>query len=214
MGNNLCSLLVFLLLLASAFLQAGNQPIVIPIQNPSFEQFTAPLTHIDPCGLEERTLVNFPAWKFVAAPGSGGAGGLLKPNGESTNTKPNGCNVPLPPDGQMVAFAQSTTISQDLGSSPSVDGVYTLTFYVANYFYWYGSAYSASIVISKTHGSYGDTVHLCSTSGYAMGDFTKVTMTCPNQRFYGDLTISLSAPAGPPNWPVLFDDVTLEFTPQ
>ena len=190
-------------------LRPGGQPIVIPIQNPSFEQLTEPLTYSDYCGLEERVTAKIPAWKFAVAPGSGGAGGLLQPNGEKPAIQSNGCNVPLPPDGQTVAFAQDTTISQIVRVPDLLagSGIYTLKFYAASYFYWYSGEYTVSLSLSSI--DYGHP--LCSVSGHPTGDFTQITLVCPiNHHYAGDLTIVLYGKG----WPVLFDDVSLTFTQQ
>jgi hypothetical protein len=183
--------------------QQTPQPVVVPIENPSFEQFTAPLAYADPCGLEERTVADIPAWTFTVVPGSGGAGGLLQPNGESLAARP--CNIPFAPDGGTVAFAQNTTISQSVQVPQQPSGLYTLKFFVASYFYWYPGEYTASLSLSTFYES-----PLCSISGHPVGDFKQIVLTCPvRDKLPGTMTVSLFGKG----WPVLFDDVSLTFTP-
>lgn len=189
--------------------KAQGQAINIPIQNPSFEQLTGPLATVDPCGLEERSVANIPGWKFVTVPGSGGAGGLLKPNGEVTPPPSNGCNVPIPPNGQIVAFAQDTTILQTVRVPEFLtgSGVYTLKFFVASYFYWYPGQYTASASLSSFYEQ-----PLCEASAHPIGDFTQVTLICPaNHHYAADMTIALHGKG----WASLFaGPVSLTFTRQ
>lgn len=183
---------------------ADAQSVAIPIQNPSFEQITVPLTSMSPCGPVERDVDNIPSWKFVVAPGSGGAGGLLQPNGADVVDV---CNVPLAPDGKTIAFAQNTTISQTVQLPAQPVGVYVLKFWVANYFYWYAGRYTVSLGLTTVSDG-----PLCSNSGHPVGDFTQMTLTCPVRDYpAATMTVSLSSDN---NWPTLFDNVSLTFTPE
>jgi len=156
--------------------------VVVPIQNPSFEQSTG--------------------WKF-------GSGSRIE-------------------SGHALA-GYGSWFSQDLGVSPSAiqalpnkphyhtEGVYALKFSVANYFPNYPGYYEAKI-------SFG-TQELCETTGWGMRTFTQVTLTCPSP---GYLIVDKALPAGgavqgqqnltitfsAAGWTLLFDDVSLEFTPQ
>lgn len=179
-----------LLLFAAIFLQA--QPVSIPIRNPSFEEhLTSTSDASDTCG---RTYYNIPGWKFSA--------------GSVTQVStPKTCDIETPPDGSSVAFAGwGSTISQDVGPAIHGDGVYTLKFYVADYFYWYMGTYKAALLLGNAE--------FCSTSGYAMGDFTQITLVCPDQRLgAGELKIRFTG-TNLNGFPVVFDKVSLEFTPQ
>lgn len=185
-------LLAITVALASLLMQGGGQPIVVPIQNPSFEEHGTPTTSdgFQHCG---QVYYNIPGWHFSAG-------------GVTQVATPKTCDIATPPDGSSVANAGwGSTISQDVGPALHGDGVYTLKFYVADYFYWYMGTYKASLFL----GPY----EICSTSGYAMGDFTQVTLVCPDQRLgAGRLKIVF---AGTNGFPVVFDDVSpLLFTPE
>lgn len=176
--------------LAGLLLQGGEPaPIVVPIQNPSFEDhLTSTSDGFYHCG---QIYYNIPGWHFSAG-------------GTTQISTPKTCDIATPPDGSSVAFAGwGTTISQDVGPALPGDGVYTLKFYVADYFYWYMGTYKASLFLG--------TYEICSTSGYAMGDFTQITMICPDQRLgAGRLKIVF---AGTDGFPVVFDNVSLTFRP-
>lgn len=165
----------------------SKQTVVVPIQNPSFEQ-----------GAE--------GWKF------GTNSGTMQSNG-----------VPVAFAGYGGAF------SQDLGVSPSqlqampnkpgyhVEGVYALKFSVASYFPSYPGYYEAKI-------SFG-TQELCETTGWGMRTSKEITLVCPSP---GYLIVDKALPAGGPaqgsnnlaitfsvnGWTLLFDDVSLNFTPE
>lgn len=185
--------------------QQSLQPVTLPVQNPSFEQFNDTLAYADPCGMEERNVSRIAGWKFVVTPGSGGAGGLIQPNG--VNVVDVCGPIPPPPDGQTAAFAQNTTISQTLQIPAEPVGVYVLKFWVANYFYWYSGNYTVSLILSSVPDG-----ALCSNSGHPVGEWTQMILTCPVRDHYAStMTLSL---ASNNNWPMLFDDVQLTFTPE
>lgn len=143
----------------------------VAVQNQSFEQ-AAPLKP-DGCG---PWMNGIPGWTSTLLVPGGGVG-IFQP------TNPNPCEISAPPDGKTVAYLFHAAISQDLGPAQT-NGIYVLKFSVANRFYWYSSQYSASLAVGP--------IQLCSTSGYAAGDFTEITLTCPTQRIYGDLTLTIS----------------------
>lgn len=166
----------------------------IPIQNHSFE---APvnLTTTNSCG---QSSTHVPNWTIQQQP-SGGSGTIA-------------WTCEIPPDGKQVLYLANATASQDLGI-PLKDGGYnyTLRFWVADWFYWYPGKYKASFMTGVTE--------LCSTDGYAIGDFAEITLTCPVPYYIshyngfsfppGNIVVSFSASG----WPVLFDNVSLTFTP-
>lgn len=170
---------IAILLLASTI--NGQQPVVVPIQNPSFDSYVG--------------------WKF-------GPGSRIE-------------------SGRAIA-GYGSWLSQDLGVSPAhlqalanhnyhAEGVYALKFSVANYFPNYPGYYEAKI-------SFG-TQELCETTGWGTRNFTQVTLVCPSP---GYLIVDKALPGGGPvqgqqnlaitfsaqGWTLLFDDVSLEFTPQ
>jgi|SRR6266850_8248020 len=204
-------LLIFALLFA---LPVQNDPVIVLVQNPSFEPAsTLPGYPADSCGLRGPTVQG---WNL------GSGSGVFQP------ANPNSCGIALPPDGSTVALAgYGSTFSQVLSTTPSElqqlrpgyykEGVYTLKFYVANYFPSYPGYYEAKI-------SFG-TQELCDTSGWGTRTFTQITLVCPGPSY---LVANKSLPDGGPaqgssnlaitfsalGWTVLFDDVSLEFTPQ
>lgn len=183
-----------LFILAAIFLQA--QPVSIPIQNPSFEA-PANLPNNNQCG--SYTLTPPLGWQFSRTD-SGSDSGVVQWTCETL------------PEGRMTAFLNHGTLSQDLGVPPQF-GTYAMKFFVANWFYAYPAKYSASLSIG--------TNPVCSTSGYALGDFTEVTLVCPVSNYIsvyhrlgfspGNLFVSVSASG--PGWPLLFDDISLTFVP-
>ena len=189
--------------------QTVNQPIVIPIQNPSFELPSRILLTTDTCGLDERGIVQ--DWQLAVEPNSGGTGGVLQPDS---------CSIPTPPDGKTVAFLQAATITQDLGVSASEvqagpwDGVYVMKFSVYNYYHGYPGYYEARILLGENE--------LCSTDGWGLKTWTTISLSCPAPDYIvfaqwpngntfdpnAHLVISLSSDG----WPVMFDAVSLTFT--
>ena len=185
-------LLTIIVVLSSLLMQAGGQAVVVPVQNSSFEQGST-------------------AWQF------GPSSGIMQKGGTP------------------VAYAgYGGTFSQDLGISPrtvqkpspgwpyGTEGVYVLTFSVANYFPSYPGYYSAEI-------DFG-TQELCEASGWGTYHFSQVTLTCPCSNYIvlakalpgggpvqgsNDLVIHFTVNDGSANggWPVLFEDVSLTFTP-
>jgi hapalindole biogenesis HpiC1 cyclase-like protein len=184
--------------------QDGQQ--AIPVQNYSFES-TPPLT-AGQCGPIGGTA---PGWTF------GSDSGVFQP------TNPNPCSgVPLPlPDGKKVAYAgNGGAFSQDLGVKASSlqavsDVVYNLKFSVANYFGGYPGYYEAKISLG-TH-------ELCSTDGWGTQKWAQVTLVCPSPHylvFYRwpdgtafDLNDHLSISFSGTGWILLFDNVSLTFSP-
>jgi hypothetical protein len=192
------NLLTISILLASLFAAVPQvqQTINIPVQNPSFEQHgTSTSDGPEQCG---QAYYNIPGWKFSAS-------------SVTQLSHPNVCtNDALPPDGAFTANAGwGSTISQDVGPISPNDGIYTLKVWVANRYYWYGGSYKAAITITDNTGT-GD---ICSTSGYAMGDFTQITLVCPSQRLgSGELKIVFTG-TNLSGFPVLFaGPVSLTFT--
>lgn len=177
-----------LFFLAALFLQAGGQPVPIPIQNPSFEQGTT-------------------GWHFGPSSGVIQSGGKLVADA-----------------GYGGSFSQVLTTTpanlQEYKPGYAFDGVYVLTFSVANYFPQYPGYYTANV-------SYG-TQELCEASGWGMAESTQITLICPSPNYlvrYRQL--GGVASSGPPQgqqplvikfhvdgWTLLFDKVSLEFMPQ
>jgi hypothetical protein len=207
--------LLILFLLFALPVISTQQTIVVSVQNPSFEPTsTLPGYPADPCGVRGSTISG---WQFSSG------SGVFQP------TNPNSCGIALPPDGVTVAYAgNGGTFSQDLGISPSMvqkpspgwqyvtEGTYVLKFSVANYFPSYPGYYAAKV-------SFG-TQELCETSGWGTQAFTQITLVCPAPGYlvidqalpdggpvqgFSNLAITFSAPY----WTVLFDKVSLEFTP-
>lgn len=176
-------------------MQTAPVPVIIPIHNPSFE-LPMDLPDSNTCG--KSTWQNIPGWKFT------------QPFGSTYGVIAWTCE-PVP-DGKQVGFlAYGASMSQDLGITPQI-GVYTLKFYVANWFYSYIADYTVKI----TEGS----KQLCATSGVATGDFTEITLVCPvsgyianNDKAWsspGNLILSIS---NSQYWPLVVDDFSLTFTP-
>jgi len=173
--------------------QATPQPIIMPVQNPSFEEHGISTSDgIDQCG---QHYYNVPGWQFSS-------GSVLK---ILPNVGAPYCGLGVPPDGSYAAGAGwGSTISQDVGHTLPGDGVYKLTFYVGDYFYWYAGTYKAALLINGSE--------FCSTSGYAMGDFTEATIVCPSQRTSGEIKIVFTG-TNLNGFPVLFaGPISLTFT--
>jgi len=198
------------LLILNLFMQTGGQPPAavpilygITIQNASFEQIPSDFTlgGRQQCGPQGAGHVL--GWTSPAF----GAIWLSQP------ANPNPCGNSVPPDGVSAAIiAPGNSVVADAGPPQTVDGVYTLKVSVAAYDYWYGGGYLFSVSIG--------TLQLCSTSGVSMGDFTEVTLVCPNQRRYppnisGDLMISLAGLdlGNDTHYMSLVDKVSLTFAP-
>jgi len=203
-------LLIFLLRL-----QGDVAIIDIPIQNPSFEDHATLYPWF--CGAS--TIGNqFPGWVSYNAR-------VIAP------MSPRSCDFSDAPDGKQMVVIREGFISQDLGDIRAVlphnpvtgetNGVLKLRVSTANYFYWYRGHYTASLLLTQ-----GDAhVTLCSTSGWGHGDFTDVTLTCPEQRASGHLVIKLESSGDQtfvPNFPgvpttlnyqMLVDNVSLTFAP-
>lgn len=190
--------LLLLFLLTAARISAQSVPVNIPIVNPSFEipapGFSINIPYQTPCG---NTLAGFHplGWDITRFPSGGGWAQIQWK-----------C-VPEP-DGTTALMLEDATATQDLGNIYTpVSGIYELDFYVANWFYWYSGHYTAALFI-------GD-LEVCSVSGYAVGDFTKVPLVCPWRDWpSSDFKIVFTGhrPDGS-FWPVLFDKISLTFTP-
>lgn len=185
--------------------QAAPQPVTVVIKNPSFED-AIQVQYQKPCGA---FTYEVPQWTI-----SGTAAALVP-------ASPRACDFSNPPDGKQFVIIQNGSISQDLGdisailphdANGEVNGVYTLHFFVANYFYWYPGKYSVSLSLR------GPDQVLCKTSGWGMGDFQDAALVCPSQRKYGHLILTLSSGSatGEPygnGYENLFDKISLSFTP-
>lgn len=205
--------ILFLFLVGSIGLCA-QQPISVsvPIQNHSFEPLSALEGYPSgPCGVSGRTL---PGWQFSSN------SGVFQPNGS--------CGIAPPPDGKTVAYAgYGGAFSQTLTTTPaslqeykpgySIDGVYVLKFSVANYFPVYPGYYEVKV-------SFG-AQELCDASGWGTRNFAQISLVCPSPDYFIiDQALQPDGPAqGASNlkitftgsgWLVLFDDVSLSFTPQ
>jgi len=168
-----------LLLFAAIFLQASPQPVSIHIQNPSFEQGTT-------------------GWQWSGEPS--------RPFQPAKETSPTpGFPFPPAPDGSMVAVAgYGATFFQDIAIPARPGGIYTLKFFVANYFYWYPGQYIASVTLDSFYEK-----PLCSASGHALGDFTEITLLCPvRDQPATNLRISFAGN----RWSSMFDNASLTFT--
>jgi hypothetical protein len=202
------------LLLASQITMAPP-PTVIPVQNPTFEE---------PVTFQSSNSCGAWAWRI---PGwtAGTSTGIFQP------ANPALCGIAVAPDGAPVAYAGSGgTFSQTLTMSPAdvqeykpgytVDGVYVLTFSVANYFPSYPGYFIAEV-------SFG-TQELCKTSGWGTKVFTQMTVTCPGPGYIVvDKSLSDDGTSGPVQgtnkfviqftangWPVMFHKtVSLTFAP-
>lgn len=189
-------------LLFALFTQSGGQPINVPIQNPSFEQAPTRAFNQDPCG---PWIWEIPGWTVAKILPTGAGDGILQPTEPSPVNNGNCLGGISPaPDGITVAYLSGYSMSQNLGTAPGNDGVYTFTIYVADRFYWYSAHYSASIQLGT------DTI--CSISGEARGDFTEVPIVCPVQKnpTLRELTITIT---GDGQWILLVDNISLTFTP-
>lgn len=213
--------LSLLLFLGCTVVPQVPQPIAISIQNPSFEDHGAVLYPWFCGGSITLAGAPFPGWDSYSAR-------VLAP----ASPRLSSCDFSNPPDGKQMAMIQLGYISQDLGDIRAIlphdvntgetNGVLRLRFSVANYFYWYRGHYSASLLLTQSDAH----VTLCSTSGWGLGDFTEVTLTCPEQRAFGHLIIKFESnsdqtfvpdfPGVPAtlNYQMLFDDVSLTFTPE
>lgn len=206
-------LTTIVLVLLSAFLQAGGQPVTVPIQNPSFEQIALPF-YSTKCGLSSNQI---PGWQVKTRSGW-----------SATILQPTGCSIPTPPDGFNVVYNGFSTLIQDLGVKASYyqpdayDGLYVMRLHVGNYLGPYPGYYEAKLGLgttdSVTHVT-TMTAELCSADGWAVAKFTEIPLVCPspgylmhynNFGFNGNnnLVISLTMNGG---WQLLFDNVSLTF---
>jgi len=215
-------LLLLLLLAIPTVTQAQSTPVTVNIQNASFEDVSfSPPGGMEECGLANRYVI--PGWTFHHDE-LGSGGGVLRP----ASPPLPGCWPLTAQDGQNVAFAGGgESFSQDTGVKPSElqvhkDGFYKMKFWVANYFGAYPGYFEGKILLVGSTG----TQELCSTDGWAMLHWAEVTLTCPSPYYliYDQLLIPGSPPADPnahlaivfsaTGWTVLFDNVSLTFTPE
>lgn len=213
-------------MIATIFLLAAQimQPTNVPIQNPSFERLPNAVIEIDPC-FDSMDAVP-PGWVRTFTDPIWGGTRIIKP------LISNSCLIPVAPDGSWVLFVASSTVSQDLGITPASlqgngDGDYLLTFWVANRDTVYPGYYEVAIIYGTidpvTHTVNGH--ELCSVDGWAKWHFKQISMPCGAPHYLlgnwpdgsgkadpnAHLIISLSHVKG---WPLLFDNVRLNFTPQ
>jgi hypothetical protein len=222
--------LIPVLLLAS-LLQGGGQPIVIPITNPSFEQMNA-IGGSDSCGARSAYVPGWsgPIWIFTP----------VEPNNPChIQAPPDGANAAL--IGYGDSLLQDTGISaSSLQAASGVrdvsgyhEGLYTLTFYEAGYLWAYPAGYYEAKISLGTTDQYG-VIHpgneLCSTDGWGTEIWHQVTLVCPSPAYivfnkwpsgYPEIDTSSFDPnahlivsLSNVGWPVLFDSVSLTFTPQ
>lgn len=205
---------------------AASQPVTINIQNPSFEQLPSSAVTNSICFDSIRAVP--PSWVVTFRDPIWGGVEARKPFAS------NPCLTPMPPDGSWILLVASSTISQDTGVKPSslesgasgADGDFMMKFWVANEDTVYPGYYEAAIVFGTidpiTHIVSGH--ELCSIDGWAKWRFKEISFPCsfpgyllgdwpdgsgkvdPNAR----IIISLSHIKG---WPLLFDNVSLAFTP-
>lgn len=162
---------------------------VVPIANASFEQHD-PFT--SGCGLNcaFNAGSSIPDWTVT------GAGGSFQPSSSFFT-------LPLP-DGNVVAYSNGGTISQDLGVSVQGNSTYTLSVDVGHRLDGLVTNYSIAL--------YDGSTPLCSTptasnGSFTAGTFLDVTLNCTTGFSVtpGDLSIVLTAGGGQ----IQFDDVSL-----
>jgi hypothetical protein len=226
--------LLLILFFAACPLMAQQQPVVIPIQNPSFEQPVDFTGQFGGGGTSDRCgsyYWNIPGWSSTA-----GTFEPVEPN--------NPCLIKAPPDGSQVAYGQAgATFTQDTGAIPSVlqaasgDGLFTLSFYVDSYTWGYPGYYEAKVLYGSSQHVAGqpDAINaqeLCEADGWATHHWTLVSISCPSPYYivydrwpdWFNVLESNNAPFDPnahvilsftaPGWMVMFDSVSLTFTPQ
>lgn len=179
-----------LLLFSLCAICTSAQTTNIPIQNPSFEQYGS--TTQGPCGLQAARV---PGWNTSFGTG------ILVPDLTL-------CHLSASPDGKAVLVVNpGYSISQDL-PAPSTQprGTYLLRFFVGNYDYQYAGEYTVSLYLS----TWTRPDPLCSVSGWAIGEFVQILLTCSLRDWPpGSLKIVFAAEYEP----LLFDKVSLTFTP-
>jgi hypothetical protein len=206
------------LILGCLTLQAPTGPVAIRIQNASFEQLAGvAYPQADNCGAASDAIP--PGWSVQGQVRS------YQP------FNPNPCLRSLPPDGSTVVLlfdelGNPATVYQDLGVTAADlqalarDGLYVMTFYVANYNNTYPGYYEAKLSLGANE--------LCSADGWATYKFKPVTLTCPSPGFVvydqwpgwsgaapfdpsAHLILSISALDR--GWPLMADLPSLTFTP-
>lgn len=161
---------------------------VIPVVNASFESHNA---FTNGCGTGCLfNVAQIPGWTVT------GVGGSFQPNSSQFI-------LPLP-DGNVVAFSNGGTISQDLGVSVQGNSTYTLSVDVGHRLDGLVTNYSIALLDGSTS--------LCATptasnGSFAAGTFLDVILTCTTGFAVdpGDLSIVLTAGGGQ----IQFDNVSL-----
>jgi hypothetical protein len=173
-------------------MQDSQPTIIVPIENPSFQWGAT-------------------GWKF------GPSSGITQFN------DPNHIlgSISVAYAGYGGSFSQVLTATpaqlQEFKPGYTNEGVYVLKFSVANFYPSYPGYYTAEV-------SFG-TQELCETSGWGTKSFTEVTLVCPGP---GYLVVDKALPNGGPvqgqqklaisftasGWTLLFDNISMEFTPQ
>lgn len=206
----------------------GQTPISIPIEDPDFESqpiggYVQTITDPAGCGTAEQGQIA--GWTLTHInPGSGG--------GVAHWTCDNGM-----PNSNVAFLAYGSRMSQLL-TETAREGVYVLQFDVANWFYAYPGDWNA-MLYQGTRDAGGDLVlspaPFCNQSGWTLGDMKRVTVTCPLPAYLinnggdslsvggqvkGNIVIVIQSGVANPalgnhaGWPVLIDNVALNFSPQ
>ena len=185
-------LLAIILALLSLPTQTGVQPIVVPIQNPLFEQGTS-------------------GWQF------GPSSGVMQSGGMPVGYAGYGGSF-----SQTLGVTPQTIQAPSPGWTYATEGVYVLKFSVANFYANYPGYYTAEIdfgtqELCETSGwgtIYFNQVTLtCPGSNYIV--FAKALPEGGPVQGSSDLVIHFTVNTGAGNggWPVLFKNVSLTFTP-
>jgi len=209
-------MLAMLFLFACELSEAQVTVSNIAIKNQSFElpvNLHGVVTDPPNCGTYEGDGNGIPGWIEQHIVGGSG-GGIARWTCQSV------------PDGSQAAYlGYGMRMVQDLGVQAQA-GIYTLKFYVANWFLYYPGPYVATIWVGGLdipNNGVRYSNQICTTTGFALYEFEPVTLTCLMPSFIaptnngfgwqnfnnGDLVISFDGNG----WPVLFDNVSLTFTP-
>jgi hypothetical protein len=185
---------LFMLFVATAVAVLAVSPLyadtAITIQNASFETYN-PLT--SSCGTGC-------AFNSGPIPGWTGTGGSWEPNSTYFSAPP--------PDGNIVAYTNGGTISQDLGTTLLSNSIYTLSVFVGNRLDGDSGVYSIAIyaggtLLDSLSGS-GSSIPAGTFADEIFAFSTGSTVTP------GDLSIILSNPSG---GQADFDNVSLTVAP-